>query len=170
VASQKAKYTKNLKQPGRYDGYPAIDQFQLYSFLPYTRPIPQEPSGQPIWYEVFNLNAFIFAVSSFSFVGYTQQEQKNVIFSHDQQLNEISKKYDFKSFMSISNFCSISFSEWLNLSAYAKEALVKDFEEVMNERERERQKKETDQKLQVKEQMQKQQKSSKPTNKGLSIF
>lgn len=72
--------------------------------------------------------------------------------------------------MSISNFCSISFSEWLNLSAYAKEAMVKDYEEMMDERERERQKKETDQRLQIKEQIHKQQKSSKPTNRGLSIF
>ncbi|MFB6282858.1 MAG: hypothetical protein ABEK59_02860 [Halobacteria archaeon] len=172
MAQAKGWYQKNLKIPGRYDGFPAIDQFQYQSWLGFVRPIPQEPSGKPLRYDLLLEERTLLNDSPF-FPGvfYTKEEIKKITFDHDEQINQVRDKYDIKNFLNVASFCNIAFSDWLNLTVYAKTALIYTYNEIQEQREAEQRRKETEQKLEMQQQLQQQNK--KPPgqdSRNISIF
>lgn len=84
---------------------------------------------------------------------YSKEEIKKITLDYNEQVNRVSDKYNFKDFIKVAMSCNVSLKDWLDLTPYARSAFVYDFNEIVEEQEASARKKESEQKMALKEMM-----------------
>lgn len=64
-------------------------------------------------------------------IGYTKDEIKNITFNYNESLNKISDKYGIKTFLSVTKYMGLSFSEWMNMSIPVREIMINEIDEMI---------------------------------------